>query len=90
MAAIDSGKSMLIDDLILARAYPLQGGTMGAHGIVVHGSTEFVVGDRFTCAITNNKGGKFVRHLDRAFDLRGKGIVFPSSGSPTVSDSLVA
>lgn len=88
--AIDSGKSMLIDDLVLARAYPLQGGTMGAHGIVVHGSTEFVVGDRFTCAITNNKGGKFVRHLDRAFDLRGKGIVFPSSGSPTVSDSLVA
>jgi hypothetical protein len=52
---------------------------------VTRGSTAYAIGDSFTCTTTNSRDGKF-----QDFFTRYLGYQLPSSGSPTISDTLVA
>lgn len=87
--ALGNTERLLFDDLVLAKAYQLQGIEWGLYGLAVHGETLAVVGDGFEVSVTNNNDAKFIRHLQRAIDLSGLGLVFPTDSSPTISESLV-
>lgn len=54
------------------------------------GGTPSINNDTWTLTVTNGAAtATFVRQLDRAFDLKGLGIAFPSASSPTISDGLI-
>ncbi len=73
-----SGKKVYLDDLALA---PVSyGGGVGV--AAVRGTAAFARGDRFTFTVANSEGV-----IQRAFR-QMFGIQLPSSGSPTIADSL--
>lgn len=85
--AIDAGKNLFIDRLGFTPAQQLyQGGPFVA---AFSGATKLITGDAWTVAITNTYGG-FQKLFERLFGMRALGLVIPNSGSPTVSDSLIA
>ena len=53
------------------------------------GSTSWARGDLATLPVNNNYGGLLVLFSDRIFGLREQALVLPTSGSPTVADSLI-
>jgi len=55
----------------------------GVNAQIMGGSTPFVIGDRFSLTISNNNAGVFQTFLGNAY-----GVQMPTSGSPTISDSL--
>ena len=40
--------------------------------------------------MTNSRAGEFQTWYDRAFDMRGKGLLLPSSGDTLIPDTLIA
>jgi hypothetical protein len=87
-----AGADVYMDDLCLAPVTTLYSGGPGL--VVFSGATPFVTGDFFTVATTNDRGGAsylatFQSLFDRLFDMRGAGVLLPSSGSPSVNDSLI-
>ncbi len=92
---IESGKSVFISDLSLTAATQLYNG--GPFVSIHSGATAVIAGinpDTWTVATTNNYGtsgsGLFQQWMERIFGLRALGIQLPYSGSPTISDSLIA
>lgn len=85
---IDSGKSILIDDVVIAKMVP-HGGLWYAG---VRGQTSFSEGDDWFYQIANNSeaSAKFHFYLDMMYDLMSMGLVIPYSGSPTIADALIA
>lgn len=87
-----TGDDVLVDDVAMT---PLVNVYTGGPGLAVFsGATPFVKTDTWTVAQTNDRGsanylGTFQALLDRFFDTRAKGLLFPSSGSPTIADSLI-
>ena len=79
-----------LDEVILCEMPQL--GTGGPYLSIVAGSTDWKVDDTARYTFTNAGGSKFVRGLDRLFDMYGKGLLLPSATSPseTIADSLVA
>lgn len=74
-----SGKNLYVDDLGMA---PIQyGGGVGA--AVVRGTVPFSKGDSYSFTVANTEG-LFQRAFRQIF-----GVQLPSSGSPTISDSLI-
>ncbi len=62
---------------------------------VVSGATDWHDGDNVVVAVTNNRGGAsnlktFQTMFDRFYDMKGLGLLLPSSGSPSISDALIA
>lgn len=55
----------------------------GIHASVICGSEKFVRGDRFTFTTTNDEAGVFQSFFRDAY-----GVQLPSSGAPTIADSL--
>jgi hypothetical protein len=86
--ALTSGHTVYIDRCALAQ--PTQLYTGGPLIGVFSGSTNFIQGDSFSLAISNNYGGLIQSGCDRLFSMRTNGLLLPSSNSPTISDSLVA
>jgi hypothetical protein len=87
--AIDSGKSVLVDDLCIGAM------TQYAHGIyltVIPGSINFIRGDTFTVTVTNDRGGQLQEWFNRCFNLDALGLLLPSaaSASATIPDSVIA
>lgn len=76
-----SGKNIWIDDFSMSEVQ--YGGGVGL--VVVRGSTPFVLNDRFDLAVANDNTGKFQRFFLEAFNVQ-----LPSSGTPSISDGLVA
>jgi hypothetical protein len=77
----NSGESIYVGEVTLVKA-PVHNHT----AIVVHrGTTNWKVGDEITVTTANDYGGLFQTFLGRAF-----GIQLPSSGSPSINDSLAA
>jgi hypothetical protein len=70
---------LLLDDLVVAK--PTIFG--GAAYQLYRGAADFKIGDSFTIATTNDYAGIFQTFLGRFY-----GVTLPSSGSPTISDSL--
>lgn len=86
--ALDNAKSVFIDRLAMAAATQCYDG--GPYIAAFSGATKWVINDFFSHAVSNNYGGLLLRAFERLFQMRQKGIAFPSSGSPTISDSLIA
>ena len=88
--AFTSGTNLFIDGLVISQMYKTAVG--GVSCVIVPGSTDFVVGDTITAAVTNNGEGEFEKYLDLFFDLYNKGIYFPQdlAGSEDVDDALVS
>lgn len=84
--ALASGESIYVDSLAVAEmteVYP-QGPLLA----FFRGNTTAAVRDQYKATITNTAGG-FQRLFDRLFDMKGQGLLLPSSGSPSISDSLI-
>ena len=87
--AIDSGKSVIIDDLCLGAM------TQYANGIyltVIPGNVNFIRGDTFTVSVTNDRGGKMQEWFNRCFGMDALGLLLPSaaSASATIPNTLIA
>ena len=76
-----------IDHMALAAAQQLYTG--GPFLAVFTGSTNVVKGDNWTLTVANTYGG-FQQLFDKFFGTRQLGLLIPSSGSPSISDSLIA
>ncbi len=91
--ALSSGKNLFIDRLAMT---PMQQVYTGGPSLAAFsGSTNFLVGDFFTVAVTNNRGGSsngltFQEIFDRFCNMRVNNLLLPSTdGSPTLPDSLI-
>lgn len=92
---LSAGTSLFIDRLAMTPATLLYPG--GPVAAIFSGQTTspFVAGDGFTLATTNNYGGAsylstFQALFDRLFGMRALGLVLPSTGSPSIADSLIS
>lgn len=85
--ALENGKTVYIDDIALTPATQLYAG--GPYVAMFPGATNFVLNDKFTLTVSNNYGSKWALLLERLFGLRDLGLVIPSSGAPTISDSWI-
>jgi hypothetical protein len=83
-----ASNNVQIDDLIICE--PWQPHPGGPYMLILTGSTNWAQKDRIRQPITNDAAGDIARHLDRYFDMYGKGRVFITSGSTNVPDSLIA
>jgi hypothetical protein len=90
--AIETGRTAYVDHLALvpmAECYP--GGPAIA---VVSGVTPFAVGDGWTVLADNDRatqdyGFTWQAYMDRLFALRALRLQLPSSGTPTIPDTLI-
>jgi hypothetical protein len=85
--ALDSGKSVFVDDLVLAPATQLYAG--GPFVAVFSGNSKLILNDSFTVTVTNDYTSQWALMLDRLYSLRSLGLAVPSAGTPTVADSLI-
>jgi hypothetical protein len=83
-----SAHTLYLDHLALTAATRLYTG--GPYAAIFSGATEFVTGDKFSIDVNNNYGSKWALFLERTFSLRQLGLRVPSSGSPTIDDTLFA
>jgi len=92
--AVTSGTTTTIDHCSLVAASSLYTG--GPLAAAFSGSAAFAAGnsqipaDSFTVTVTNAQAGSFQTYFDRAFNMKALGVQLPSSGSPTISDSLIS
>lgn len=86
-SAIPNTASAYIDHCALAQASELYAG--GLYAALFSGADNFAVGDTFTIAVTNDRGGEFQEWFERMFDMRSKGLLLPSDTSGSIADSLI-
>lgn len=86
--ALSTGTSVFIDRVALAR--PVQVYAGGPYVAGFSGATPVISGDGWTLTTTNDRAGAIQTYFDRFFSMRTVGQVLPSSGSPTIPDSLIA
>lgn len=84
--------NVYMDDLCLT---PLTAAYTGGPGLAVFsGATPFVKNDTWTVTGTNDRGSAtylatMQALFDRLFGMRQAGLLLPSSGSPTIADTLI-
>lgn len=61
----------------------------GPYFSLFSGATQWNLDDIITIAVNNAYDGLLVHYADRIFGLRALGLVIPTSGTPTVADSLI-
>ncbi|OWK45759.1 hypothetical protein [Fimbriiglobus ruber] len=87
-----AGGDLLIDYLAVA---PLTAAYPGGPGLALFsGATRFVQGDGWNVTATNDRGDSsnlatWQALFDRLFGMRALGLLLPSSGSPTIVDTLI-
>jgi len=86
--AVSNGHSMYVDEVVLAEMRQIAPG--GEALVVLAGDTDFVVNDNLRLVKTNNAEGDFNVAFDRMFDMYGKGLVLPNSGTPSINDALIS
>lgn len=79
--------SLLIDEVLLIECVPLYPSGPGL--AVIAGSSDYELDDRLKVAITKT-ANQWQQELDRYLNLANRGIQFPTSGSPTISTTLIA
>ena len=86
------GGNVLIDDACFA---PVQAAYPGGFGIqVFSGATPFVAQDGWDVTATNNRAGAtyagtWQSLFDRVFNMKNLNLLLPTSGSPTIADTLI-
>jgi hypothetical protein len=88
-----TGANVYVDDVCMTPATALYTGGPGL--AVFSGVTPFATGDTWTVTQTNDRGGAtyaatWQAVFDRFFSMRSLGLLLPSSGSPTIADSLIS
>lgn len=88
--ALTDTESVYIDDLCMVTMTELYVG--GPALAAFAGATNFLVGDKFSVAISNNGAGLFQKYFQRVFDMRTLGLQLPSdsAGGETLDDALIA
>lgn len=87
-----AGDSVLVDDAALAAMTAMYLG--GPSVAVFSGATPFAGGDGWSVVNTNDQGGAsflatWQTLFQRLFDMRAMGLLLPSSGSPTIANTLI-
>jgi hypothetical protein len=82
-----SPRILYLDGLALGKMLEVYPG--GPFLLGFAGVTKAVKNDRYTAAVTNTYGVN-QKYFERLWGMRALGLQLPSSGSPTVADSLVA
>jgi len=84
--ALENTRSLFIDHLALNPMSLLYAG--GPMVSIFSGNVKLILGDAWTIAMTNVYGG-WQKAFEQIFGMRQLGLQLPSSGSPTISDSLI-
>lgn len=85
-----AGGNVLIDDLCVSGMTAFYAG--GPAYTVFSGATAFVIGDGWAVPVTNTRPtylAGFQALFDRLFGMRQLGQLLPSSGAPTIADTLI-
>jgi hypothetical protein len=88
--ALSAGTTLFLDRLAFAQ--PTAPYPQGPRLCWFSGSAATYLGDSWTATVTNDGGvtGRgFQRWGDALFDMKGLGLLFPTSASPTISDSAL-
>jgi hypothetical protein len=90
---LSGGTNLYLDHLGLGAMTQLYAG--GPAIAYFSGSTASLVKDVYSVTVTNNRGGAsnlatMQTAADRVFGMRALNLLLPSSGSPTISDSLIS
>lgn len=85
---LTDGESVYVDDLAMCAPTALYAG--GPYLSAVRGDTDVAIGDRWAITVANDQAGIIQTHFDRMFGMRAMGLQLPSSGSPTIAESLVS
>jgi hypothetical protein len=86
--AITSGRQVFFDQLALApmvEIYP--GGPLLA---ALTGSLSLQTGDTWGVAVTNDRAGLLREWCNRNFQMDTLGLLFPTSSTPTIPDSVIS
>lgn len=94
--ALANTKQLFFDDFALTPATELYKG--GSYAAAFRGATNVAVNDTWSVAVTNTASGFYGAQtvglmqttFNVLFDMRWLGLQLPSSGSPSLADSLVA
>lgn len=89
--ALSNTSSLFLDHLTFSPMTELY--THGPWAAAISGSAPFSGDDTFSVAITNTIGssnGRWQRFFERHFDMRGKRLLLPTSGSNLVNDNLLS
>jgi hypothetical protein len=86
--AIDASGILYIDSFWLSSVTAAYSG--GPSFFVTSGPTHWDTRDLRRVTVSNDYGGDVNQWLDRIFDLKGTGKKFPTSGSPTILDSVIS
>jgi len=68
---------------------PPQQGTNGQFFQIIGGGTDWRIGDRMTVQVTNDYASSVLSYTERFFAPFANGIEVPTSGSPTVNNSVI-
>jgi hypothetical protein len=84
---LEAGTTYCLDEVVLIEGTQLYAG--GPIVAAVQGKTSPSIGDKWTLTTTNDRAGEFQTYFDRAFDMRAKRLLLPSSGTTNIPDSLI-
>lgn len=85
---LEASKNVYIDRVGFAEPYSFyRGGPVIA---AFSASSPIIQGDGWTATTTNDYDGQFQTWFNRVFGMANMGLILPSSGSPSISDSLIS
>lgn len=86
--ALSAGTNLYVDHLSFGPLTQLY--AMGPSIAIHSGADNFYLGDYFDYTATNNYAAGFQQLFEKFFNMSYYGLQLPNSGSPTISDSLIA
>jgi hypothetical protein len=84
--AITNTDNMWVDQVAMTAVTEFYPGGPGA--AIFTGSKTFDIGDTYSVAVTNDRAGLVREWMNRNLDLAGKELLLPTSGAPSVPDSV--
>ena len=85
--ALQNGKSLLIDELVLGKPHPLYAG--GPAIAIVRGSADYLIENYFTLTIANNNSSEMQKYFRKLLDTEISGVSLPVAGGTEMADSLI-
>lgn len=84
--AVTNTRKVFFDSVAMAALTEMYAG--GPLLAAFAGSKSFSTADTFTVTTTNDRAGVLLEYMQRSCDLASLGLLLPSSGSPTIPDSV--
>jgi len=82
------GDAIYIDDLIVIAATELYAGGPFVGAMI--GKTAAVLEDNWSLTVANDRGGEVQEWFHRSFDMNGKRLLLPTSGTNQIPDTVIA